>query len=191
MADMTGQVALVTGGTRGIGLAICERLMDRGIKVAAGFAGGHDHAQQFAEKYADRGVSIHQGNIGSNGDCMRVMARSGWHGHLGIPVNNAGMTVDKTVRKMAPEEWEHVDATRCQPVRHVLHVPGDPAAHARPLLRPDHQHLLGHRLGPRVRPGRYAAAKSGLFGLTMSLALQTATRASPSTPSPPATSPPR
>ena len=39
MADMNGQVALVTGGTRGIGLAICERLMNRGINVAAGFAG--------------------------------------------------------------------------------------------------------------------------------------------------------
>ncbi len=53
MADMTGQVALVTGGTRGIGLAICERLMNRGVTVAAGYAGRHDHAQQFAEKYAD------------------------------------------------------------------------------------------------------------------------------------------
>ena len=66
MADMNGQVALVTGGTRGIGLAICERLINRGVTVAAGYAGRHDHAREFADKYADQGVSIHQGNIGHN-----------------------------------------------------------------------------------------------------------------------------
>ena len=53
MADMTGQVALVTGGTRGIGLAISERLINRGVKVAAGYATNHDHAREFADKYAD------------------------------------------------------------------------------------------------------------------------------------------
>ena len=55
MADMNGQVALVTGGIRGIGLAICERLMNRGVKVAAGYASNADAAQLFADKYA-RGV---------------------------------------------------------------------------------------------------------------------------------------
>jgi NAD(P)-dependent dehydrogenase (short-subunit alcohol dehydrogenase family) len=54
---MNGQVALVTGGIRGIGLAISERLMNRGITVAAGYSSNRDAAEQFADKYADHGVS--------------------------------------------------------------------------------------------------------------------------------------
>ena len=46
MADMNGQVALVTGGIRGIGLAICERLINRGVKVAAGYSSNRDAAQK-------------------------------------------------------------------------------------------------------------------------------------------------
>jgi len=97
MADMNGQVALVTGGIRGIGLAICERLMNRGVKVAAGYASNADAAQQFADKYADQGVSVHQGNIGRDEDCERVIGEVlDQHGQLDILVNNAGITLDKT-----------------------------------------------------------------------------------------------
>ena len=109
MADMNGQVALVTGGTRGIGLAICERLINRGVTVAAGYASKHDHAREFADKYADRGVSIHHGNVGHNEDVLRVFGEVlERHGHLDILVNNAGITIDKMVRKMDPQEWDHV-----------------------------------------------------------------------------------
>jgi acetoacetyl-CoA reductase len=175
MGDMNGQVALVTGGTRGIGLAICERLIDRGVKVAAGYAGRHDQARQFADKYADRGVSIHQGNIGRNEDCVRVIAEViETHGHLDILVNNAGITVDKTVRKMAPEEWDH-----------VIHVNLSGAFY---LSRAVLQHMLDRGHGRIINissvigeaggfgQANYAAAKSGLFGLTMSLALETANK---------------
>ncbi len=175
VADMNGQVALVTGGTRGIGLAICERLMNRGIKVAAGYAGRHDHAQQFADKYADHGVSIHQGNIGHNDDCERVIGEVlDQHGHLDILVNNAGITVDKTVRKMTPEEWDH-----------VIHVNLSGTFYmSRAIL----QHMLDRGYGRIINissvigsaggfgQANYAAAKSGMFGLTMSLALETASK---------------
>ena len=57
MADMNGQVALVTGGIRGIGLAIGERLMNRGVRVAAGYSSHRDDAQLFADKYADHGTA--------------------------------------------------------------------------------------------------------------------------------------
>ena len=175
MADMNGQVALVTGGTRGIGLAICERLIDRGVKVAAGYAGRHDQARQFADKYADHGVSIHQGNIGHNEDCVRVIGEViETHGNLDILVNNAGITVDKTVRKMAPDEWDH-----------VIHVNLSGAFY---LSKAILQHMLDNGYGRIVNissvigssggfgQANYASAKSGLFGLTMSLALETASK---------------
>jgi acetoacetyl-CoA reductase len=175
MADMKGQVALVTGGIRGIGLAICERLMNRGVTVAAGYSADAEAARQFADKYADHGVTVHQGNIGSNEDCLRVIGEVlDRHGHLDILVNNAGITVDKTVRKMSPEEWDH-----------VIHVNLSGAFY---LSRAILQHMLDRGYGRIINissvigsaggfgQANYAAAKSGMFGLTMSLALETASK---------------
>ena len=175
MADMNGQVALVTGGIRGIGLAICERLMNRGVTVAAGYSSNTAAAEQFADKYADRGVSAHQGNIGSNEDCVRVIGEVlDRHGQLDILVNNAGITVDKTVRKMTPQEWDH-----------VIHVNLSGAFY---LSRAILQHMLDRSYGRIINissvigsaggfgQANYAAAKSGMFGLTMSLALETASK---------------
>jgi len=175
MADMNGQVALVTGGIRGIGLAICERLINRGVKVAAGFSSNNAAAEQFAAKYADYGVSIHQGNVGRNEDCLRVLDEVlEQHGQLDILVNNAGITVDKTMRKMTPEEWDR-----------VIHVNLSGAFY---LSRGILQHMLDRGYGRVVNissvigsaggfgQANYAAAKSGMFGLTMSLALETASK---------------
>jgi acetoacetyl-CoA reductase len=175
MADMNGQVALVTGGIRGIGLAICERLINRGVTVAAGYSANAEAARQFANKYAEAGVTVHQGNIGSNEDCVRVISEVlDRHGQLDILVNNAGITLDKTVRKMTPEEWDH-----------VIHVNLSGTFY---LSRAVLQHMLDRGYGRIVNissvigsaggfgQANYAAAKSGMFGLTMSLALETASK---------------
>jgi acetoacetyl-CoA reductase len=175
MADMNGQVALVTGGIRGIGLAICERLMNRGVKVAAGYASNADAAQQFADKYADHGVSVHQGNIGSDEDCERTIGEVlDRHGQLDILVNNAGITVDKTMRKMTPAEWDRVIQVNLSGAFYM----------SRGIL----QHMLDRGYGRIISissvigsaggfgQANYAAAKSGMFGLTMSLALETASK---------------
>jgi acetoacetyl-CoA reductase len=175
MAEMNGQVALVTGGIRGIGLAICERLMNRGVHVAAGYSSNRDAAQQFSDKYADHGVTIHQGNIGRNEDCERVIAEVlEQHGQLDILVNNAGVTVDKTMRKMTPEEWDK-----------VIHINLSGAFY---LSRAILQHMLDRGYGRIINissvigssgafgQANYASAKSGLFGLTMSMALETASK---------------
>jgi NAD(P)-dependent dehydrogenase (short-subunit alcohol dehydrogenase family) len=173
MADMTGQVALVTGGIRGIGLAISQRFMDRGVKVAAGYSRESDASKQFIDKYGERGATIHQGNIGKNDDCERVVQEVlDQHGRLDILVNNAGITIDKTVRKMSAEDWDK-----------VVHVNLSGAFY---LSRAILQHMLDRGSGRiinissvigssgNIGQANYAAAKSGMFGLTMSLAQETA-----------------
>jgi len=173
MGDMSGQVALVTGGVRGIGMAICERLMNRGVKVAAGYSRDTDSAELFRNKYADHGVTVHQGNIGTSADCERVIQEVlEHHGGLDILVNNAGINVDKTVRRMTPEEWDR-----------VIHVNLSGAFY---LSRAILEHMLAKSYGRIINissvigsaggfgQANYAAAKSGMFGLTMSLGLETA-----------------
>jgi acetoacetyl-CoA reductase len=171
MADMTGQVALVTGGVRGIGLAISERLAARGVTVAAGYSRGKDVADKFCEDHP--GSSAHQGNIGSAEDCERVIREVlDAHGKLDILVNNAGITVDKTVRKMTVDDWDRVVQVNLSGAFYL----------SRAIL----QHMLDRGSGRiitissiigeagNIGQANYAAAKSGLFGLTMSLAQETA-----------------
>jgi acetoacetyl-CoA reductase len=173
MASMDGQVALVTGGIRGIGLAISERLLGRGVRVAAGYSRDEQAAQQFQNENAAHKVTVHQGNIGNASDCERVIREViEQHGQLDILVNNAGITIDKTVRKMTPDQWDR-----------VLQVNLSGAFY---LSQAVLQHMLDRGYGRiinissvigekgNIGQANYAAAKSGLFGLTKSLALETA-----------------
>jgi acetoacetyl-CoA reductase len=172
MADMTDQVALVTGGVRGIGAAITERLVNRGVKVAAGYSRDAATAKALQDKFGEA-VSTHQGNIGVTADCERVIDEVlAQHGRLDILVNNAGITADKTVRRMTPQDWDR-----------VLQVNLSGAFY---LSRAILQHMLDRGSGRiinissiigesgNIGQANYAAAKAGLFGLTMSLALETA-----------------
>ena len=106
------KVALVTGGTRGIGGAISHRLAEEGAHVAAGYWRHHEPAEKFmAEMSAlyPGTITVHHGNIGDAEDCRRVVREViEQHGRLDILVNNAGITADKIVRKMTDEDWLRV-----------------------------------------------------------------------------------
>ncbi len=107
-----GRVALVTGGTRGIGAAISSSLASQGATVAAGFSRNLQRAEEFKAQFSARfrtPVTVHRGNVASGDDCRRVVAEViDQHGRLDILVNNAGITIDKTILKLTDDDWEKV-----------------------------------------------------------------------------------
>jgi NAD(P)-dependent dehydrogenase (short-subunit alcohol dehydrogenase family) len=174
-SELSGNVALVTGGVRGIGLAICEALMAEGARVAAGFSRNGPAAEAFADSFADLGATIHQGTIEDHEDCERVVAEViDHHGSLDILVNNAGITMDRTVRRMTPEEWDHVLRVNLNGAFYMSRA-AIPNMIERGYGRVVNiSSVVGER--GNIGQANYAASKSGQFGLTMSLALELANK---------------
>jgi acetoacetyl-CoA reductase/3-oxoacyl-[acyl-carrier protein] reductase len=167
------RVALVTGGTRGIGAAISQYLAAQGASVAAGYSRNHERAAKcqsaLVTEYPEQRFTLHEGNIGSADDCRRVVRDViDQHGRLDILVNNAGITIDRTVAKMSDEDWQRVISVNLSGAFFI----------AQAAL----EHMLERGTGRiisvssvigetgSIGQANYAASKSGLFGLTKSLA---------------------
>jgi NAD(P)-dependent dehydrogenase (short-subunit alcohol dehydrogenase family) len=176
-ADVRDRVALVTGGTSGIGAAICRRLAQQGAHIAAGYWGFDDRAQEYLvamkADFPDRQVTLHEANIAIADDCRRVVREVvDQRGRIDILVNNAGITIDRTVAKMTDDDWQT-----------VLDVNLSGAFY---LSQAAMQHMLERGTGRivsissvigetgNIGQANYAASKSGLFGLTKSLAKEAA-----------------
>ena len=174
---LQGRVALVTGGTRGIGAAISRSLASQGADVAAGYSGNQQAADAFAADFAsafpDRRVSVHRGDIGSADDCRRCIAEViDQHGRLDILVNNAGTTVDRTVLKMTDDDWRRVIDVNLSGAFYLSQ-----AALVHMLERGSGRIvMISSVIGETGGIGQvnYASAKSGLFGLTKTLAREAA-----------------
>ncbi|SDG61352.1 beta-ketoacyl-ACP reductase [Pseudonocardia oroxyli] len=169
------RVAVVTGGARGIGAAITTALARDGVHVAAGYSSNAKAAEDLAEKLGAEGasVSVHQGNVGAPEDCERVVADVlERYGRLDYLVNNAGITVDKTVRKMTVDDWHAVLRVNLSGAFYMTKAVLD--------------HMTGNGFGRIVNissvvgesgavgQANYAASKSGLFGFSKSLAQEVA-----------------
>jgi NAD(P)-dependent dehydrogenase (short-subunit alcohol dehydrogenase family) len=168
---MQGHVVFVTGGSRGIGAAICRSFAEQGAVVAAGYSGNQERAQQLCDELKGHGVdtSIHQGNVGSAEDCRRTVEEViEQHGRLDVLVNNAGITIDKTVLKMTDEDWYKVLAVNLSGAffmsKAVL-----PHMVERGSGRIINISSIIGSIG-NIGQANYAASKSGLFGLTKTLA---------------------
>jgi NAD(P)-dependent dehydrogenase (short-subunit alcohol dehydrogenase family) len=170
-----GRVAFVTGGTRGIGAAITRSLAEQGAEVAAGYGSNREAAQAFCDKLEKDGLtaSLHQGNVGSAEDCRRTVNEViDRHGHLDILINNAGITIDKTVLKMSDEDWYKVLAVNLSGAFFMSQAVL-PHMIDRGSGRIINISSIIGEMG-NIGQANYAASKSGLFGLTKTLAREAA-----------------
>src|SRR3954470_9458068 len=100
------RVAIVTGGTRGIGEAISVALQNAGYRVAANYAGNDERAKAFAGK---TGIAVHKWDVADFAQCQAGVAKVAAElGPVEVLVNNAGITRDGTMKKMGRQGWDEV-----------------------------------------------------------------------------------
>jgi len=164
------KVALVTGGTRGIGRAISERLAKDGYKVAANYAGNDEAAARCADEL---GIKVYKWDVGDYDACATgIAAVTGELGPVDILVNNAGITRDATLHKMTREQWDDVIRVDLTSAFNLcrLTIEG--------MRERNHGRIINISSinGQKGQVGQvnYSAAKAGLIGFTKALAQENA-----------------
>jgi acetoacetyl-CoA reductase len=160
------RVAIVTGGTRGIGEAISIALRDMGLQVAANYAGNEERAREFSER---TGIASYKWDVGDYDACQEgVREVEADLGAADVLVNNAGITRDGTIRKMDRKQWDEVIDVNLGGCFNMAKAVFDG--------------MSGRKYGRIVNIGsingqagqygqvNYAAAKSGIHGFTKALA---------------------
>jgi len=175
---MERRIALVTGGTGGIGSAICQRLAEDFQVVACYFKDGrHDEAKQWQNEQKQLGfdIDIVYGDIAQYADCEKLIALVlERYGSIDVLVNNAGITKDASLKKMTPQQWQTVIDANLTSVfnmtRNVISV----------MLEKGYGRIVSVSSinGRKGQFGQcnYASSKAALFGFTKSLALEVASK---------------
>jgi acetoacetyl-CoA reductase len=167
-----GKIALVTGGTRGIGEAISVGLRDAGYTVVANYGGNDEAAAAFAKA---TGIAVSKFDVGDYQACADAIGKiEADHGPIEILINNAGITKDGFLHKMSPEQW-----------RTVINVDLDSLFNCtRPVINGMRERGFGRIIniasinGQKGQVGQvnYSAAKSGVIGFTKALAQEGAAK---------------
>jgi acetoacetyl-CoA reductase len=166
------RVAIVTGGTRGIGEAISVGLKDAGYDVAATYAGNDEAAQRFTEK---TGIAAYKFDVSDYGQCAESVEKIvGDLGPVDILINNAGITRDGTLHRMSFEQWNSVIQTNLSSCFNMCHCVIE-SMRERGFGRIVN---IGSVNGQAGQYGQvnYAAAKSGIHGFTKALAQEGAAK---------------
>jgi acetoacetyl-CoA reductase len=164
------RVAVVTGGTRGIGAAICKALKSAGYKVAANYAGNDEAAQKFK---TETGIPVYKWDVSSYDSCAAgVKQVAADLGPIEVLVNNAGITRDTMFHRMKPEQWIEVINTNLNSLFNMC----------RPVIEGMRERKFGRIInissinGQKGQMGQtnYSAAKAGELGFTKALAQENA-----------------
>lgn len=161
-----GRVAIVTGGTRGIGAAISKALKAAGHEVAATYAGNDEAASKFTDETGIRTFKFSVADYQSCQDGAAEVEKT--LGPVEILVNNAGITRDAPFHKMKPEQWREVIDTNLTGVFNMTHVVW-PGMRERGFGRVVTISSINGQKG-QFGQANYAASKAGDLGLTRTLA---------------------
>ncbi len=160
------KVAVVTGGTRGIGAAISKALKAAGYAVAANYAGNDAAAESFR---AETGIAVHKWDVGSYASCKAGLATvEAELGPVAVLVNNAGITRDAMFHKMTPEQWGAVINTNLNGLFNMTH-PVWSGMRDRKFGRVVNISSINGQKG-QAGQANYSAAKAGDIGFTKALA---------------------
>ena len=164
------KVALVTGGSRGIGAAISKALQAEGYKVAATYAGNDEAANRFK---SETGIPVFKWSVADYDDCVAGIKKvEAELGPVDVLVNNAGITRDAMFHRMTREQWNEVISTNLNGIFNMTH----------PIWAGMRERKWGriiqissiNGLKGQYGQANYAAAKAGMHGFTISLARENA-----------------
>lgn len=166
------RVALVTGGTRGIGEAVSLALKEAGYAVAANYAGNAEAANSFKEA---NGIPVFKFDVGDFDACQAAVSEVEKEvGPIDVLVNNAGITRDAPLHKMEAGQWSDVIRTNLDSCYNLSHAVID-GMRARGFGRVINISSINGQKG-QFGQTNYAAAKAGMIGFTKAMALETASK---------------
>jgi 3-oxoacyl-[acyl-carrier protein] reductase len=177
MIDLTGKAAVVTGGSRGIGKAICMRLAQQGADICFSYRGNADAAQQTMtelEALGRKALAVQADVTQPEAADSLVKAALEAFGKVDILVNNAGVTRDDLIMRMSVDAWREVLETNLFGAFYTL------KAVTRPMLRAKGGRIINitsvSGQAGQMGQANYSSAKAGLIGLTKAAARELASR---------------
>jgi len=175
--NLQGAVAVVTGGSRGIGAAICEELGRGGAKVVVNYSGSEGPAQEVADKVNQIGgggeaVAV-QADVSDPEDAQKLIDQAiEQFGRVDILVNNAGMNIDATLDKLDVESWDQVVKLDLNGCFYTLHAVLPHMTEQENGAIVNMSSFVGE--AGNMGQANYSAAKAGLLGFTRTAALELA-----------------